>query len=163
MTDCMSWHAKRSVSPFLHDYTGLSFYEEPKTWIAALQHCRKKNATLVQISNNTVDNEVTSLLQNHQQNEAWIGLERSIFACNATWKWISGDSVQPDKWNTSTVPNSVNKYCGKIIRVKNTTYRWSDADCFEKLPYICQGTVLVWAQFVHSIVLFFYLRLTLSL
>lgn len=137
---CVLRHSKLSVSPFLHDNTGLWFYNESKSWIDALRHCRTNNSTLVQISNCTVENKVESLLQNYTQNETWIGLERSIFDCDAHWKWISGETVEYNMWNRRTVPYSVNKYCGKIIRVKDTqTYKWSDADCLEELPFICQG------------------------
>lgn len=139
-TACVLRHEKLSVSPFLHDDTGLWFYNEPRSWIDALQHCRKNHWNLVEIRNSTVENKVESLLQNFTQNDTWIGLERPIFGCDASWKWISGETVQYNMWNSSTDPNSVNKYCGKIIKVNDTqTYKWSDANCLDRLPFICQG------------------------
>ncbi|XP_029028372.1 uncharacterized protein LOC114868720 isoform X2 [Betta splendens] len=121
----------------------LQFHNESKSWFEAFGFCRTQKQTLVQITNDTVMNNVTHLQQNETvtQNGVWVGLERPIFGCDTTWRWISGGSVNTSQWNSSSPPSSTNKYCGKIIWVNETrTIKLLDDDCFNKLPFICQGS-----------------------
>lgn len=127
---------------------GLTFYQEAKSWIDALEFCQDKreNSSLVRITNQTVQNAVKSLLINKtdsMQNGSWIGLERSIFGIDVSWRWTSGPQVQqPEQWSSNFPVDRLNNHCGKIIWVKiNGTQelKWQDACCHEKLPFICQG------------------------
>ncbi|XP_042271103.1 uncharacterized protein LOC121899389 isoform X2 [Thunnus maccoyii] len=126
--------------------TGLRFYESAKTWIGALKHCHGQNSSLVQITNETVQEDVKLLLEENcgninLQRGVWIGLERSIFGCNVPWMWTSGTEVENGEWNSSFPIDPVNNHCGKIIWVNESiTYKWQDAHCFDELPFICQVT-----------------------
>ncbi|XP_055370150.1 lithostathine-1-beta-like [Betta splendens] len=120
---------------------GLQFYDDPRSWFEALGFCRAQKQKLVEISNDTVMNNVIKLQQNETvtQNGVWVGLERPIFGIDSTWRWISGGSVNTSQWNSSSPPSSTNKYCGKIIWVNETrTIKLLDDDCFNELPFICQ-------------------------
>lgn len=123
---------------------GLTFEEEEKSWIRALEHCYGMKSSLVEITNSTVWNAVMSLLKNKTelQKGVWIGLERSIFGRhNRPWKWISGSEAKDNapQWNSSLV-DPLNNHCGKIIQVENSKeLKWLDGDCHEQLPFICQG------------------------
>ena len=95
--------------------------------------------------------DVEILLENNCRNinlqrGVWIGLEKSIFGCNVPWMWTSGTEVEYDEWNNSSHIDPVNNHCGKIVWVNGTNYKWQDAHCFEKLPFICQGKLFCFVQ-----------------
>ena len=124
-----------------HDAGGLIFYNKPKTWIEALEICFSHNTTLVHITNDIVVGNVDSLLsdQGPSVHSVWIGLERSIFNCRAPWVWTGGPPVQFKRWWQNFPQDPVNYHCGKIL-YENSETNWLDAHCFERLPFICQGT-----------------------
>ncbi|XP_049431858.1 lithostathine-1-beta-like [Epinephelus fuscoguttatus] len=125
---------------FLED-EGLQFYPEHKSWIDALQHCHNKNSALVQITNQTVQDAVNSVLQNKSglDGGVWIGLERSIFGVNVPWQWVSGERVKEHHWSSSAFVDPLNNHCGKVIQVKGSQeFKWLDEDCHKELPFICQ-------------------------
>ncbi|XP_036980905.1 C-type lectin BML-2-like isoform X2 [Acanthopagrus latus] len=121
---------------------GLQFYKAPKSWIDALEHCHNQDSSLAEIHNQTVQASVNSSLLNKDSmlNGMWIGLERSIFGRNSTWKWISGTPVGNHcPWNKSYPVDALNHHCGKIIWVAELgQFKWLDACCHEELPFICQ-------------------------
>ncbi|XP_078023639.1 lithostathine-like [Epinephelus lanceolatus] len=120
---------------------GLRFYPEHKSWIDALQHCHNENSTLVQITNQTVQDAVNSVLQNKSglDGGVWIGLERSIFGVNVPWQWISGERVKEPHWSSSAFDDPLNNHCGKVIQVEGSQeFKWLDEDCHKELPFICQ-------------------------
>nr|XP_033486357.1 lithostathine-1-beta-like [Epinephelus lanceolatus] len=123
---------------------GLRFYQKHKSWIDALQHCHNKNSTLVQITNQRVQDAVNSVLQNKSglDGGVWIGLERSIFGVNVPWQWISGERVKEPHWSSSAFVDPLNNHCGKVIHVKESQeFKWLDEDCHKELPFICQGSL----------------------
>ncbi|XP_037835436.1 lithostathine-like isoform X2 [Kryptolebias marmoratus] len=123
--------------------TLLLFTKPNKTWIEALQHCHKLNSSLVQITNTTVRDEVTSLVKNKSGVErgVWVGLERSIFGTDLEWKWTSGSTVEGNvlPMNSSFYVDRFNNHCGKIFLNQSEEIQWLDASCHDGLPYICQG------------------------
>ncbi|XP_072248704.1 lithostathine-like [Leuresthes tenuis] len=104
--------------------------------------CQNLNSDLVQITNQTVQTEVKSLLKEQQglQKGIWIGLERSIFGTNVKWKWISGSTDIYPLWNSSFPVNRLDNHCGKVVWDEITQeISLLDANCHERLPFICQG------------------------
>lgn len=83
-------------------------------------YCKRMNSSLVHITNKTVQTDVECLLEDtlDLKEEAWIGLERSIFGCNVPWMWTSGTEVKDDQWKSNFPDDPVNNNCGKIIRVE---------------------------------------------
>ncbi|XP_035536340.1 uncharacterized protein LOC118342019 [Morone saxatilis] len=144
---CKYFTFQRNVNLFLQGGDeGLRFYQEAKSWIDALEYCQDEgeNSSLVHITNQTVQNAVKSLLidkTDSMQNGAWIGLERSIFGKDVPWRWTSGPQVQkPEQWSSNFPHDRLNNHCGKIIWVKGSQeFKWLDACCHEKLPFICQA------------------------
>ncbi|XP_076591381.1 uncharacterized protein LOC143323427 [Chaetodon auriga] len=123
---------------------GLRFYREAKSWIDALEHCHNMNGSLVQITNHTVQSAVDSLLLDKtedMQDGVWIGLERSIFGVTIPWMWTSGLEVTDcEQWNSTFPVDRFNNHCGKIIWVKaSQEFKWLDANCHKRLPFMCQG------------------------
>ncbi|XP_051252548.1 uncharacterized protein LOC127361738 isoform X4 [Dicentrarchus labrax] len=128
---------------------GLTFYQEAKSWIDALEYCQdeRENSSLVHITNQTVQNAVKSLLahkNDSMKNGAWIGLERSIFGKAPPWMWTSGPQVQESckQWSSNFPVDCLNNHCGKIIWVTingSNELKWQDACCHEQLPFICQA------------------------
>ncbi|KAL7400244.1 hypothetical protein ABVT39_009109 [Epinephelus coioides] len=119
---------------------GLRFYLEHKSWIDALQHCHNKNSALVQITNQTVQDAVHSVLQNKSNLDGgvWIGLERSIFGVNVPWQWISGERVKETHWSSSAFVDPLNNHCGKVIQVEGSQeFKWLDEDCHKELLTVC--------------------------
>uniref|UniRef100_A0A8C4DSA1 C-type lectin domain-containing protein n=1 Tax=Dicentrarchus labrax TaxID=13489 RepID=A0A8C4DSA1_DICLA len=145
---------KLSVSTFFFQGgdEGLTFYQEAKSWIDALEYCQdeRENSSLVHITNQTVQNAVKSLLahkNDSMKNGAWIGLERSIFGKAPPWMWTSGPQVQESckQWSSNFPVDCLNNHCGKIIWVTingSEELKWQDACCHEQLPFICQGKLL---------------------
>ncbi|XP_030007191.1 lithostathine-1-beta-like [Sphaeramia orbicularis] len=108
------------------------FQEGPKTWIAALRHCREKSHDLVVITSENKKTDVKKCLEDQHNitNGVWIGLERSIFGCSVPWEWISGEECK----NCDVQHRNSSHYCGKISSagVFHSDY------CFEELPFICE-------------------------
>ncbi|XP_034556574.1 lithostathine-like [Notolabrus celidotus] len=134
-----------SLNYFSCGTSDLTFYEEPKSWIDALQHCRNNRSSLVEIRNEASQKDVEELLQNKTQvmngNEVWIGLERSIFGCGVAWKWISGSEFKNSSlWNNGLAVDPFNHHCGKIIWSENQS-KLQDANCQYPLPFICQDPI----------------------
>ncbi|MED6244470.1 hypothetical protein ATANTOWER_012122, partial [Ataeniobius toweri] len=126
---------------FICNDTFLKFYQEPISWIKALQKCYKLRSRLVPITNKTVWRDFKSLLKNKTglKNGVWVGLERSIFGTNAEWKWISGMNADP-KWNSTFPVDRFNNHCGKVVWVEQIKkHRLLDANCHDELPFICQA------------------------
>ena len=119
---------------------GLTFHSKSKTWIEALEFCFSHNTMMLHVTNETLGRYVDELLsaQVPLVKSVWIGLERPIFNCSAPWVWKGGLQVQYQCWGhkiplTTTAARS-------FMRIQSN---WSDAHCFEHLPFICQHT-LVW-------------------
>lgn len=133
---------KPSVSPLI---SGLKFHQEAKSWIDALEHCHNEYSSLVQITNATEQEAVNCLLQskiNSAKEGVWIGLERFISDRRFTWAWTSGEKFEGNaQWSGSFPVDQLNNHCGKIIWV-NEKFKWLDARCHDKLPFICQGKLL---------------------
>ncbi|XP_060902351.1 lithostathine-like [Labrus mixtus] len=123
---------------------GLKFFSEPKSWIDALEQCQNNNSSLVEIHNESVRMAVDNLLENKIPNMTdgvWIGLERPIFGCIIPWLWTTGQTrVCIPQWNVSHPVDRFNNHCGKIIWVEELMeFKWLDANCHLKLPFICQN------------------------
>ncbi|KAL3992205.1 lipid phosphate phosphatase-related protein type 1/2/5 [Sarotherodon galilaeus] len=120
--------------------TNLEFYHENKSWIDALEQCQTDYTSLVEITNQTVKDEVKSLLQNetHLQRGVWIGLERSVFGKDKEWMWISKSKHICPEWNRSIADS--NNHCAKIILTEKQEIKLLDANCHDRLPFICQDS-----------------------
>ncbi|CDQ91886.1 unnamed protein product [Oncorhynchus mykiss] len=130
-----------TTSPLHPDY--LTYFNESKSWINALEFCKSRRSNLVHITNQTVQTDLTQLLANVELpcGGVWIGLERSIFEWSAPWLWTSGDVVKVVKyreWHSCFPLNPMNYHCGKMVRVGNRELKWLDASCHQELPFICQ-------------------------
>uniref|UniRef100_A0A3B3Z132 C-type lectin domain-containing protein n=1 Tax=Poecilia mexicana TaxID=48701 RepID=A0A3B3Z132_9TELE len=125
--------------------SSLQLFDETKSWIEALQYCDQQSSSLVEITNQTVLEELKTILanKNELQKEVWVGLERSIFGTNVKWQWTSGAKADQSKWISSFPANGFNNHCGKIVWNKQSrTIQLLDANCHDKLPFICQGELL---------------------
>ncbi|KAF7219094.1 transcript variant X1, partial [Nothobranchius furzeri] len=124
--------------------TSLMFKGEPKSWIEALKACHMLTSSLVELTNQTVQDKVRSLLQDKSslENGVWVGLERSIFGTDPDWMWASGSRSVNLKWNNSFPVDRWNNHCGKIIWGQGSgLIQLLDANCHDELPYICQRPV----------------------
>uniref|UniRef100_A0A8C7P2S1 C-type lectin domain-containing protein n=1 Tax=Oncorhynchus mykiss TaxID=8022 RepID=A0A8C7P2S1_ONCMY len=130
----------------------LTYFNESKSWINALEFCKSRRSNLVHITNQTVQTDLTQLLANVELpcGGVWIGLERSIFEWSAPWLWTSGDVdkvVKYREWHSCFPLNPMNYHCGKMVRVGNRELKWLDASCHQELPFICQeGTPCHYGQ-----------------
>ncbi|XP_039478348.1 uncharacterized protein LOC120443549 isoform X2 [Oreochromis aureus] len=118
----------------------LQFYRENKSWIDALEQCQNDYTSLVEITNQTVNDKVKSLLQNetHLQRGVWIGLERSVFGKDREWMWISKSKDIYPEWNRSIADS--NNHCAKMILTEKQEIKLLDANCHDRLPFICQDS-----------------------
>ncbi|XP_041654700.1 lithostathine-like [Cheilinus undulatus] len=124
---------------------GVHFYSDHKSWIDARKHCQNNSSSLVKIHDQATQDEVKRLLEENIENMedgAWIGLERFIFGCNPDWMWTSDGSKVGEfkQWHDTHPVDKYNNHCGKIISVKKPEqiFTWLDANCQDKLPFICQ-------------------------
>ncbi|XP_014906498.1 uncharacterized protein LOC106958866 isoform X2 [Poecilia latipinna] len=128
-------------STFDETSSSLQLFDETKSWIEALQYCDQQSSSLVEITNQTVLEELKTILANKTglQKEVWVGLERSIFGTNVKWQWISGATAEQADWISSFPANGFNNHCGKIVwNNQSQTIQLLDANCHDKLPFICQ-------------------------
>ncbi|KAF7219090.1 lithostathine-1-beta [Nothobranchius furzeri] len=119
----------------------LMFYDEPKSWIDAFQYCNQMDNPLVEMTNQTVRDEMNRVLANRTglENGVWIGLERSMFGTDVNWMWASGSRAENPGWNFSFPVDRWNNHCGKAIWLNESReIKLLDENCHEKLPYICQ-------------------------
>ncbi|XP_036005845.1 uncharacterized protein LOC105923387 isoform X1 [Fundulus heteroclitus] len=122
--------------------TSLLINYEARSWIKALQHCKDLNTTLVQITNDTVGEDVVSLLEERPelQDGVWIGLERSIFGTDTEWKWTSGIRAEYSVWKSSSSVDPLNNHCGKLVWLEESQQtQLLDGDCHQRLPFLCHG------------------------
>ncbi|XP_017577778.1 lithostathine-1-beta [Pygocentrus nattereri] len=127
--------ASRGTNLFNTSYN-LTYIDDPKTWIKALQHCRDRHKTLVHIVNSTVQEYITQMLQGKiYPNGVWIGLERNMLFPCAPWMWTGGPYVNYSEWNSSFPVDPTSQYCGKLV---GNGSKWLDSYCSEELPFICQ-------------------------
>uniref|UniRef100_A0A3Q0RTA8 C-type lectin domain-containing protein n=1 Tax=Amphilophus citrinellus TaxID=61819 RepID=A0A3Q0RTA8_AMPCI len=133
------WSILNIIMLFFPPGTYLQFYQEAKSWIDALEHCQREYSSLAEITNQTVKDEVENLLQNKTglREGVWVGLERSIFGKHKEWMWTSGSKNINLQWNSSM--QHFNNHCAKIISAELQEIKLLDANCHDKLPYICQG------------------------
>ncbi|MEQ2307981.1 hypothetical protein AMECASPLE_023582 [Ameca splendens] len=123
--------------------TSLMFYSDKQSWIEALNYCLSFHSSLVQITNQTVQDAVINLLKNETGLEEgiWVGLERSIFGTtNIEWMWTSRNRTIHPEWNSRVDP--LNNHCGKIVLAGDLhRVKLDDANCHHILPFICQDPV----------------------
>ncbi|KAL7857903.1 hypothetical protein AOLI_G00180050 [Acnodon oligacanthus] len=136
-TTVMQPRSPASSGTYLFNTTyNLTYFDDPKTWIEALQDCRDHRKTLVHIVNSTLQEYVTQMLQNKiYPNGVWIGLERNMLFPCATWMWTGGPYVKYSEWNSSFPVDPTSQYCGKLV---GNGSKWLDSYCSEELPFICQ-------------------------
>lgn len=115
--------------------TFLKLNREPDSWIKALQQCHKLNSHLVELTSPGVWHDVRSVLKCEEgmENEIWVGLERSIFGTDIDWRWLSRQNNHLN-WSSNFPVDKFNNHCGKIVQ-----NQLLDANCHEKLPFICQS------------------------
>lgn len=145
----------------------VSLHNKSKSWIDALEDCQRDHFSLVEICEKKVRDDVKRL-QNKTDSKTgvWIGLQRSIFGYRPEWKWISGYNVVKSQLNrTSSTNSDFDNHCGKVIFDNKTEeIKWSNADCHEKLPYICQVSCCFVVQsdfftwFLLNLIVFLFLQ-----
>ncbi|KAK2893022.1 hypothetical protein Q8A67_013010 [Cirrhinus molitorella] len=120
-----------------YDYT---YINDSKSWIDALGYCQTHHQTLAHILNATAHEYIAKMLQDHEiTNGVWIGLERSmLFACSP-WLWTGGPYVEYASWHQEFPKDPGTMFCGKLLKEEPKGFKWIDACCFERLPFICQG------------------------
>ncbi|XP_047450877.1 uncharacterized protein LOC125013954 [Mugil cephalus] len=116
----------------------VKFYSEQKSWIDALEFCKKSKSFLVEITNETVTNKTIEILLNetHLEEGVWVGLERSFFGTE--WRWISGSDTGSIQWNDSIPDNHLKYHCGKVLVPGQRELKYLNECCHKKLPFICQ-------------------------
>ncbi|XP_043976121.1 uncharacterized protein LOC122832948 [Gambusia affinis] len=139
---------KLSETPSTFDETSSSLvlFNEAKSWIEALNNCDQLSSSLVEITNQTVWEELQNMLVNKAelQRGVWVGLERSIFGTNTKWQWTSGAKVEQSKWISSFPADGLNNHCGKIVwNNQSKNIQLLDANCHDELPFICQDTTVM--------------------
>uniref|UniRef100_A0A672GTQ8 C-type lectin domain-containing protein n=1 Tax=Salarias fasciatus TaxID=181472 RepID=A0A672GTQ8_SALFA len=100
------------------------FVPEEKPWLEALTYCRKHHTDLVSIRNESVNDEVRSIVQSN----SWIGLYR------LSWMWSDGQSRHIHSFNNWDEPNRVIDHCATTNHS-----RWTERPCSHKYSFICSG------------------------
>lgn len=100
-----------------------------RSWLDAQAYCRLWYTDLVSVLNMTQNRQLTVLLQDKKQGEAWIGLHRHF------WWWSDGSKSTIRAWATNepTHKNSSTD-CAAVSRGY-----WFDRDCYDKLDFVCQS------------------------
>ncbi|XP_023207422.1 uncharacterized protein LOC111612012 [Xiphophorus maculatus] len=133
-------------STFDETSSSLQLFNETKSWIEALNYCDQLSFSLVEITNQTVWDELKNILVNKAelQKGVWVGLERSIFGTNIKWQWTSGAKAEQPEWISSFPANGLNNHCGKIVwSNQSNNIQLLDANCHDELPFICQDTTVM--------------------
>ncbi|XP_062389565.1 latrophilin-like protein 1 isoform X2 [Sardina pilchardus] len=128
---------------------GLVFVPERMSWVEALHHCAERGSRLVHILDSCTQVRVEELLAMVAPcwgcvEKAWVGLERCMINPHAPWEWSGGAVVgHYQRWSPSFPHKPCCFHCGQLLQEgaapgqEHRTYRWQDACCREKLPFIC--------------------------
>ncbi|XP_062389562.1 integrin alpha-M-like [Sardina pilchardus] len=135
--------------PFNYTLHGLVFVPERMSWVEALHHCAERGSRLLHILDSCTQVRVEELLAMvalHRGcvEKAWVGLERCMINPHAPWEWSGGAVVgHYQRWSPSFPHKPCCFHCGQLLQEgaapgqEHRTYRWQDACCREKLPFIC--------------------------
>ena len=63
----------------------LEFFNEPQSWIDALDFCKERDSTLVHITSQTIQDHVTKLLANHHRRS--LGTSMTVFF-GVVYLWV---------------------------------------------------------------------------
>ncbi|KAF7651610.1 hypothetical protein LDENG_00108450, partial [Lucifuga dentata] len=103
---------------------------EEKKWTAAQTYCRKYYTDLISIRNKEENEEVQSLLQTSDIQQAWIGLYRDPWAF-----WSDNSTSTFTNWYSNEPNNAKNKqFCGYFSTI---TGQWGDTSCENIVPFFC--------------------------
>lgn len=99
------------------------------SWLDAQAYCRLRYTDLVSVLNMNQNHQLTVVLQDKTQGEAWIGLRRDF------WRWSDGSKSTFRAWakNEPTHKNSSTD-CAAVSRGY-----WFDHDCYNKFDFVCQS------------------------
>ncbi|XP_053532264.1 macrophage mannose receptor 1 [Ictalurus punctatus] len=106
--------------------------EEPKSWLAAQTYCRENYIDLVSVRNQTENDEIRRVIQTSPS--VWIDLFMD------SWAW-SDQSNSSFRYWSSDKPSGL-FYCA-VVSITDTNCSWNDADCTEKLQFVCHEKRLV--------------------
>ncbi|XP_053332767.1 C-type mannose receptor 2-like [Clarias gariepinus] len=106
---------------------------ETKTWRDAQTHCRQNYIDLVSVRNQTENEKIRNMIQSSSFSGFWIGL------FNESWKWSDQSNSSFRYWSSNKSSGDLN--CA-AVNVSDQLY-WSDVDCTEKLPFICNKKKLI--------------------
>lgn len=84
------------------------------------------------------------ILQNFRKGSglAW---KDPLFGTNVDWKWTSGFTTEYHELTEMFSVDPLNNHCGKIIwNEESDQIMLHDANCHEKLLFICQGELCLW-------------------
>lgn len=107
------------------------------TWEQAFDYCKAKHTGMLQIEDENDQHAVEQWLNNTNVNGPfWIGLRQScVFGF---WIW-SDRTVTYSNWKNGIEPKlPMSNHCGVI----NNAHKWSDENCWRKLPFLCEEKIV---------------------
>uniref|UniRef100_A0A3Q3BMG5 C-type lectin domain-containing protein n=1 Tax=Kryptolebias marmoratus TaxID=37003 RepID=A0A3Q3BMG5_KRYMA len=108
--------------------TGSNFtIESEMSWSDAVTNCQEKNSVLVEIPDNTTNEEIRDLLPN--DTEVWIGLSKSIY-----WSRTSSRGLSQPNWGEGQPDNFYNYENCAAMMLENGM--WTDEKCTNLYPFI---------------------------
>uniref|UniRef100_A0A3Q2UR59 C-type lectin domain-containing protein n=1 Tax=Fundulus heteroclitus TaxID=8078 RepID=A0A3Q2UR59_FUNHE len=102
--------------------------QEPMTWIAARDFCRKSYTDLVSLRN---DAEYQTVQEVANGNKVFVGLFRD------PWEWSDLTDSSLRYWRESQEVNpEYDEYC--VALLKTDSGKWGDRKCTEVHPFLCK-------------------------
>ncbi|XP_070803424.1 C-type lectin galactose-binding isoform-like [Pituophis catenifer annectens] len=115
-------------------------FEEQKNWNDAEAFCQKQNAGchLASMQSTTQRDDMADYVAENLKSSqsVWIGLHDP--SKKSEWEWINRSRFYYLAWaDDQPEPSKNNKFCAKLE--KETKYfQWSDSNCEELHPFLCQ-------------------------
>ncbi|XP_043928811.1 lectin-like isoform X2 [Protopterus annectens] len=117
-----------------------SFYEDPKTFKAAEQHCKKQHngGHLVSIHSQKMNAALLDMVRElaFNEQEVWIGGKRNILSHN--FHWTDGTKWDFTYWRSGSPSNSWVSFSCVAMHTEGSGY-WHDIKCSHNRPYICKS------------------------
>ncbi|TVQ92751.1 MAG: hypothetical protein EA397_06235 [Deltaproteobacteria bacterium] len=114
----------------------LSACADGKTFDLAQAHCEDYSMQLTVIHDEATNERVRSILNETRRGAGWIGLFADPPDGDRDWRWVSGERLTYDHWDTFE-PNNLTgqEHC---VQMYPWNGRWNDVRCDLSAPYVCE-------------------------
>ncbi|KAI7806976.1 uncharacterized protein LOC130558588 [Triplophysa rosa] len=116
---------------------------EPLNWTESLAHCTSLQSQLACLTKEDIQMELANMINTTEDEEAWIGLRRSLMTTD--WYWqrtpsttpLPSSSVDYIHWADGQPLDKSKGLCASLSLDREDAFKWKSAKCCEKKRPVC--------------------------